>query len=726
MATSDFKSFLAEARRRRVFRLVAFYAVGAWVFVQIALAVFPAFEIPEFAIRYVWIGTMLCLPVALVFAWYYDISGGRIVRTAASDADSSSPVRRGDVAVLGGLSIVVAIIAFGLLTRVLETRTIDIAPLISIDEQLNSIAVLPFVNMSDDPGNEYFSDGISEELLNLLSRIPDLRVISRSSSFSFKGKGIPVTEIGSQLGVAHILEGSVRKSGDQVRITAQLIDATTDTHLWSDTYDRELVDIFNIQDEISAAIVAALGEPLSLDLVSSETALAETNLEAHEAYLRARYLIAQRTESSVENAIAELEKAVQIDPDFALGHAELVNALLLGYIDITESATVPRAERHLEIALELDPGLAETQAAAGNLAWLSGDLQVALDHFSEAIRINPNYADVHVWMGLILEFDLGRYQESFEAREMAVLLDPLSIPALANHAYILMYQDRLAEADRQLQKLLSIAPNSSRHVHVFRSALRGNWANLVLGNLGELQLYPDDQGLRSSLAAGFAVVGLEKEALSIQLQPAAFVMTLLGRPLDALRIAEEQYVTDSDSFDSRLDYAMALAGAGDYSRARPMLDELWEESGQMVVTELGFDFLAAIIAVRHHAESIDGIADLIEPFREDVTRQHEAGMVMTTWTMSAEYEEGLVEFFSGQKTRGLALIARAVENGVFILPAEAYMEILYDEPAFAPIRVRQEQRQAEERHKVLAVVCNENPYSSVWQPADGTCSESSM
>ena len=191
----------------------------------------------------------------------------------------------------------------------------------------NSIAVLPFVNMSSDPEQEYFSDGISEELLNLLSKIPELRVISRSSSFAFKGEKTDIPTVAKKLNVAHVLEGSVRKAGNLVRITAQLIDARTDTHLWSETYERELENIFDLQDEISEAIVGALKESLNIQLETAPKTITATNTEAHDAYLRGRYLVVQRTPTTIEAAVHEFEKAITLDPDFALAHAELAMAL---------------------------------------------------------------------------------------------------------------------------------------------------------------------------------------------------------------------------------------------------------------------------------------------------------------------------------------------------------------------------------------------------------------
>jgi TolB-like protein len=229
----------------------------------------------------------------------------------------------------------------------------------------NSIAVLPFVNMSSDPEQEYFSDGISEELLNVLSKIPELRVISHSSAFSFKGRDFDIPTIAAQLNVAHILEGSVRKMGNQVRITAQLIETRSDTHLWSQTYDRELENIFAIQEEISAAIVGALKERLGLEIEAASRVISTASTEAHDAYLRGRYLVIQRTPATVNGAVREFEKAIVLDPDYALAHAELAIAILLSPTyrdDLTVTEAISRAAPHAERAMALDPNLAEAHA----------------------------------------------------------------------------------------------------------------------------------------------------------------------------------------------------------------------------------------------------------------------------------------------------------------------------------------------------------------------------
>lgn len=724
MAKEKLRTLLSEARRRRVFRLTAFYVVGAWVLVQIALAMFPAFNIPEYAIRFVWIGAVVCLPIALVFAWRYDVRGGKIVKTPVEDSEDPDPLNHGDRATLATLSVIALAISGWLLIQVIELREIPSASQRVIDLQSNSIAVLPFVNMSGDPDNEYFSDGVSEELLNLLSRIPELRIISRSSSFSFKGKGMPVPEIARQLNVSHVVDGSVRKVGNQVRITAQLIEGRTDRQLWSDSFDRELTNIFAIQDEISAAIVTALRGQLAATAGARPTPMYTTNIEAHEAYLRARYLAAQRTETSIRRAIAELEKAVALDPDYALGYSGLANMVLLssGYMGVAQIDMVARAEPLVAKALELGPELAETQAAAGSLAWENGDLEKALDYYGEAVKINPNYAEVYVWMGMIFEYHLGRYKESFEVRELAVLLDPLSIIALSNYAYGLMYRGRIEEADQVIDQLTSIATETPDHILVFRASLGGNWANLALENLRVVQLDPDWVPNRLEVARAFALLGLEQEARAFRAPIDPHSLSILGKPTEASDVAEELYASNAAPTQKlQLDLGMSLAATGDYASARPLLEALWADHGDSSVTALGSDFIVALMAARDSTSGNEDGEELLGALRRDVARKTEAGINIVNWSMSTEYDAGLLALLEGNTQRALELIGRAVERGSFILPAEAYLQRLYDKPGFAPIRDRQEERQAAERDRFLALVCVENPYADVWQPEEATC-----
>jgi TolB-like protein/DNA-binding winged helix-turn-helix (wHTH) protein/Tfp pilus assembly protein PilF len=587
-----------------------------------------------------------------------------------------------------------------------------------------SIAVLPFINLSDDADNEYFSDGIAEEVLNLLAKIPDVRAISRSSSFSFRGRDIDVPSIAEQLNAAFVLEGSVRRYGDRVRITAQLIETSSDTHLWSETYERELRDVFAIQDDISAAIVESLRETIDLDVDESPTSTAAGSTEAHDAYLRGRYLLAQR---EVGRAVRELEKAISLDPDYALAHAQLAIAYRLGYLDISFTEAVAKSEFHVERAMALDPSIAEAHAAAGKISLGEGDIQAALRHFEKALQINPSYADVYTWMANTLDQDLGRYAEAFALREKAVRLDPLSIVAMFNYSDHLIKRNRLAEADRELEKLAAMAPSFYALLRGLRLSVGGHWADGALGWLESLRINPDNRRMRSLLAYWFAMLGLAEEALAIiRDDPDPAVLSWLGRPRQAAAAAQAKLAAElaeyPDSPGSHDEVGLALAGVGDYVSARPHLEAFWRgDGGRLVGPNFRIDHAAALIAARQATGEGDDVAELLAAIRDNVRRYREAGISTSFEIGGPDYEDGLAGFLAGDEQRGLALITRAVENGHFIPPRQAYLQDLYEHPDFVAVRALQEARQASERERFLDVVCSDNPYAAVWQPAAGTC-----
>jgi TolB-like protein len=603
---------------------------------------------------------------------------------------------------------------------------------------VHSIAVLPFEDLSPAGDQEYFSDGISEEILNALAHISKLHVISRSSAFSYKGKGLDIPTIAEELGVTTVLEGSVRKSGRRIRIAAQLIDAKTDAHVWSETYDRDLEDVFAVQDEISAAIVAALKEHFGLQVEAASRTITTVNTEAHEAYLRGRHLVVQRGGQKVTGAVQEFEKAITLDPDYAVAHAELAIAILLLrrflYGDLTASEAAARAAPHVERAMALDPTLAEAHAAAGNLSWVQENRQEALRHFSRAIQINPGYSVVYTWMGSVYQ-EIGDYKEGFAMTEVSVRLNPLSSPGTWNYLIGLINQGRLDEAALQVEKLVSMYPDGSVLFQSTLSSRGGNWADYIIGRLDAVWHDPRRAIQSLRLAWQFALIGLEHEALVMSEYMQPFVLQMLGRSGDAVKKFEASLAEAPESLSARRALGLALAGAGDYERARPILEEMWQRSGRRVSrgnslgSFLGDAFsvyyAAALIAIRRDAGEGGEIGELMTAIRDNVRRYQEAGLGTDSlhFQQSIDYETGLADFLSGDRDQGLALIARAVEDGFFILPNEAYLQVLYNDPGFAPIRAMQVARQKRERNRFLAIVCNDNPYDAVWQPAGGTCEQ---
>jgi TolB-like protein/DNA-binding winged helix-turn-helix (wHTH) protein len=648
----------------------------------------------------------------------------------ATDDSGNRGRRRIALPALLGLILIAAVYVAYRFTFIspVESPQLTVEGTTQSEPPVHSIAVLPFVNLSSDPEQEYFSDGLSEELLNVLSRIPALRVVARTSSFQFKGENRDVVDIAQQLNVAFVLEGSVRKAGPQVRITTQLIDASNGFNLWSETYDRELENIFAVQDEISAAIVMALREHLGLQVEAAPQAIASANTEAHDAYLRGRYMVVQRTRATVEGAVREFEKAIALDPDYALAHAALAITIRLlvrdSYGDLTFTEATALATPHVERAMALDPILAEAHAATGWHLYLQGNREEALRYFRQAIQINPNYSNVYTWMANLLDDGLGRYDEAFAMEETALRLDPLSIPAISNYVLGLVERNRLDEADRELQKLASIAPGLYAQYRGVLTSLGGNWANAVLGSLDAVRVDPQSNA-KDLLPQYFAIIGLEKEALAISEVPAPFALRMLGRPGDAVTTAKARIAKDPNHPRGHRDLGLALASAGNYARARPILEEMWQRSGGQIsrLGLFGTDTSAALIAIRRDADDEAEIGELVAAIKDNVRGYREAGVVKFNLisTYSADYEEGLADYLAGDHEKGLALIAKAAEDGIFILPNEYYLQALYDDPGFAPIRAGQEARHARERERVLTIVCTDNPYAAVWQPAEGTC-----
>ncbi len=319
--------------------------------------------------------------------------------------------------------------------------------------------MLAFANLSDDKNNEYFSDGIGEELLNVLAKIPGLKVTARTSSFHFKGMNTAIPEIAQQLGVAYVVEGSVRKSGDKVRITAQLIKAADGFHVWSDTFTRELKDIFAVQDEIAGLIA----QNLSLKMgVASPESRREVNPEAHRLVLEGRHFWNLRTEDGFARAEAAFTKAIELDPQFAQAHAGLADVLVTKAIFQcyagANSAVAPQARVEAEQALALDPSLAEAHPSLGVILTNEGRFREAEQEFKKALALNPNYALAHHWYALLLEIQ-GRLDTALVEIDEALRLDPLSLSATATRGRFLLAGQNHSAALAAFDRALALRPN---------------------------------------------------------------------------------------------------------------------------------------------------------------------------------------------------------------------------------------------------------------------------
>jgi TolB-like protein/Tfp pilus assembly protein PilF len=426
-------SLFNELKRRNVVRVAIAYAVASWVLLQIADLVLENIAAPPWVIQAMMLVILLGFVAAVVIAWAYELTPEGVKRQVDIDRDQSITAVTGhklDRIIIGFLALAVVYFVYDKSTTP-ELPLASTVPLVAeqavdIPEPPTdpSIAVLPFVNMSTDAEQEFFSDGISEELLNLLVKVDGLKVASRTSSFIYKGSSLSLADIAGELRVDHVLEGSVRKSDNRVRITAQLIDAASDRHLWSDTYDRELTDIFGIQDEIANAIVSALRTELGV-LTQTEAVSADVvteNLDAYQLYLKARGLFLARAE--LETAVALFEQAVALDPEFARAWESLAaNYSVMeswGYGDRDYAGLTLKAAQK---ALDIDPTLSTPWAAMSQGAADNGDMITNMEYMNKAIELDPDNATHYLWRGINFS-TLGFQRESVENIQRCLELDP--------------------------------------------------------------------------------------------------------------------------------------------------------------------------------------------------------------------------------------------------------------------------------------------------------------
>jgi len=392
-------SLLNELKRRNVIRVATAYAVVAWLIIQVVETIFPVYGLSQDAIRYVISALAIGLIPVLVFAWVFELTPEGLKRDKDVDRSRSVPLKTGkllDRIIMIALALALGYFAFDkfVLSESREAAIADSARQEGRTDALvgsygnKSIAVLPFVDMSPNKDQEYMSDGIAEELLNLLAKIPELRVISRSSAFAFKGKEIDIPTVAVQLNVAHILEGSVRKAGNQLRITAQLIEAQSDTHLWSETYDRELVNIFEIQDEIAATVV----DELKLAILGKAPTTQKIDEEAYTLVLQARYFWNRRAEGDEQNALEIYQRALDIDPAYAPAWAGLSVAYAVhagkGRMDREEGLALARAAA--EKSLQLDPYLSDAHVRMGQAYSRAQDKDAMRAEYQIALELDPN------------------------------------------------------------------------------------------------------------------------------------------------------------------------------------------------------------------------------------------------------------------------------------------------------------------------------------------------
>jgi adenylate cyclase len=543
------KNFFAELKRRNVYKVAIAYAVVAWLLMQIATQVFPFLEIPNWAIRLVIMLLALGFPIALIIAWAFELTPEGLRRTEVADREPSKPSRN-------KAWIYVVLIAAALSATLFFVGRYTASRKQTESRQLSakSIAVLPFVNMSADKNDEYLSDGISEELITALSKITGLQVKARTSSFAFKGKNEDIQKVGELLHVSHLLEGSVAKAGNRLRISAQLIQASDGNHLWSDTYDREMQDIFAVRSDVAQQVVQALQVKLGVEAKRALVEKPTENLKAFQYYMQGRSSAQRRTREDLLAAIGYYERALDEDRNYALAYAGLADAYenLGVYGSIVPIEARHKGEEMARKALALDENLAEAHAALGQ-----ADIEFAPSNFSlgdrelrRAIELSPSLAMAHLQLGVSL-MRQGRFDEGLGEFLKAREFDPLSsINARAEALPYYLKRD-YAQALELLRQANELGP-----------AFTTTW---------EIGAYIQNKLFNETLA-GLETAKLERKNDSILIYDTGMVYAALGKRAEALQVIKELEEISGSSLSQAHWIAKIYATLNDKEMAFSWLD----------------------------------------------------------------------------------------------------------------------------------------------------------
>lgn len=552
MADSRLISWFRELRRRHVVRAALGYLAAGLVVIGGADLLLQAMEVPEWTYRLVVILVLAGLPVAVALAWAFDLTSEGVVRTGPSVGEADA--RR---------------------ERIGRPGTGRESPERAVPSPRSRIAVLPFASIQPDREHDYFADGMTEELISALARIQELDVIARTSVMRYRDSDAGVAEIAGELGVGTVLEGSVRKAGDQLRVTVQLIDAATEGHLWAEDYDREFREIFRVQAEIAREVAQAL-ELRLLDRDSAEIERAPTSdLEAYDLYLLGRHQLNRRNDEGVRRAIAHFEAALAKDPEFAEARAGLADAWLLGgigYMKEPPEDLLERALREAEWALALDEGLPEAHTSLAYASALSWDYPAAERSFRRAIELNPSHAQAHQWYAQYLAGMCGRYDEGIREWERALELDPMSVVLTCELGWPYGYSGDHDRAIAQFEKALEMDPEFAlaHYNRAWAHHRQGKLEEAVAGYERAVELLGGGAFLRGLLATGYADAGREEDARAIleelvaEAEGGAPVALYAGIVYEALGERDRALRWLERAVDEREPFGPALVTGGDW------------------------------------------------------------------------------------------------------------------------------------------------------------------
>ncbi len=589
-------SFLEELKRRNVVRVGVVYLIAAWLLAQVADLMLENFDAPAWVIQSILVVLIIGFPIALIFAWAFELTPEGLKKEKDVDRSQSITPKTGrklDFMIIGILAVALSYFIWESrfekgsdpISResaaIAEPQEGKLDPT-PFHNNSKSIAVLPFVNMSSDPEQEYFSDGISEEILNSLAKVKELKVAGRTSSFAFKGENQDLRKIGETLGVEHILEGSVRKSGTKVRITAQLIQVNDGFHLWSDSYDRELDDVFTIQDEIATAILEQLKAHLLNDGEQILVASTRADSQAYDLYLLAKQRMYERTGPTIQSAVELLDRAIAIDPQYAPAYAMRAIAELLlsegtgSYGDIPVDQALKNSKSLLDKALELDPELAEGWAALGlyyNNQPVISDQGIA--PLRKALELNPNLIDASNWLSIALNSQ-GKAAEAKAVVEDMVARDPLYRPGVRNMINAHVWFGEYQEAEAFIERVRPLIPNDATIAssEAALSSELGQYAKALRQAEQAIALQPSNSVARST--RGFVLMATQQLELvaaeGTDFQPIV-ALNLLGRKEEAATLARQRL----DEFADAPSWVNHLVLTGQWSEAVEFIETTWAD-----------------------------------------------------------------------------------------------------------------------------------------------------
>ncbi len=599
-------SFFEELKRRNVVRVGVVYLIAAWLLAQVADLMLENFNAPAWVIQSILVVLIIGFPIALIFAWAFELTPEGLKKEKDVDRSQSITPKTGrklDFMIIGILAVA---LSYFIWESRFENETDSTKPSFQTGEtesgiqtastetpgpataaeatpgkpNSKSIAVLPFVNMSSDAEQEYFSDGISEEILNSLAKVKELKVAGRTSSFAFKGENQDLRQVGQTLGVEHILEGSVRKSGTKVRITAQLIQVDDGFHLWSESYDRELDDVFAIQDEIAQAILEQLKAHLLVDGEQIVVASTRADSEAYDLYLLAKQRMYERTGPTIESAVELLDRAIAIDPQYAPAYAQRAIAELLlsegtgSYGDIPVDQALKNSKSLLDKAFELDPELAEGWAALGlyynNQPVITDQ---GIEPLRKALELNPNLIDASNWLSINLNAQ-GEPAEAKAVVEDMVARDPLYRPGVRNMINAHVWFGEYKEAEEFIERVRPLIPNDATIAssEAALSSELGQHARALRQAEQAIALQPSNSV--AHITRGFELMATQQLELvaseGSDFQPIV-ALNLLGRHEEAATLARQRL----DEFAAAPGWINHLVLTGQWSEAAEFIETTW-------------------------------------------------------------------------------------------------------------------------------------------------------